>query len=87
MLLLLYFYCFFLDDPYYCGLRARVPNFVAKSKAKESMPSKRYSIAQQQQPPPLPSLHQHHLHKHHVHPHPMWHTRSYESGIGKQLRN
>lgn len=73
-----------LDDPYYCGLRARVPNFVSKSKSKEPVPSKRYSITQQQAPPPLPAMmhHQHNMHPHHVHQHPMWHTRSFESGIG-----
>ncbi|XP_017782158.1 PREDICTED: uncharacterized protein LOC108566679 isoform X2 [Nicrophorus vespilloides] len=62
------------DDPYYCGLRARVPNFVAKSKSKDAVPSKRFSVSQQ--PPPIPVMHQHQLHQH-----PMWHTRSYESGI------
>jgi len=62
------------DDPYYCGLRARVPNFASKNK-KESAPSKRFSVSQQQ-PPPIAMMHQHHIHQH-----PMWHTRSYESGI------
>jgi hypothetical protein len=72
------------DDPYYCGLRARVPNFVAKSKTKDPVvPSKRFSISQQQAPPPLPMMHQHHVNPHHMHQHPMWHTRSFESGIGK----
>lgn len=67
----------FTDDPYYCGLRARVPNFVSKSKAKEPVPYKRYSISQQQHPQPPPLMHQHHMHQN-----PMWHARSYESGIG-----
>lgn len=79
------------DDPYYCGLRARVPNFV-KSKTKEPVPSKRFSVSQQQPPLPLPL--QHHLHHQQLHhavmqhqhhmqqPHAMWHARSYESGIG-----
>lgn len=68
------------DDPYYCGLRARVPNFVAKSKAKESIPTKRYSITQQQQQQVL--MHQHmNMNHHQIHPHSMWHARSYESGI------
>lgn len=69
------------DDPYYCGLRARVPNFVAKSannKSKEPQ-TKRFSISQQA-PPIAALMHQHHMHHQHPHP-PMWHTRSYESGI------
>ncbi|XP_063914800.1 uncharacterized protein LOC135131149 isoform X2 [Zophobas morio] len=69
------------DDPYYCGLRARVPNFVAKSKSKETATPKRFSVSQQQAPPPLPMMHQHHMNPHHMHQHAMWHTRSFESGI------
>ncbi|XP_023015282.2 expansion [Leptinotarsa decemlineata] len=38
------------EDPYYCGLRARVPNFVAKLKGKDSVPMKRFSISQQSGP-------------------------------------
>ncbi|XP_044256250.1 uncharacterized protein LOC123006113 isoform X1 [Tribolium madens] len=73
------------DDPYYCGLRARVPNFVAKSKAKESVSSKRFSISQQA-PPPLPVMHQQHISSHHnMHQHSMWHTRSFESGIDSDV--
>lgn len=35
------------DDPYYCGLRARVPNFVkSKTKVSEPVPSKRFSVSQ-----------------------------------------
>ncbi|GLV43119.1 expansion [Carabus blaptoides fortunei] len=52
------------DDPYYCGLRARVPNFV-KSKTKEPVPSKRFSMSQQQSP--LPLALQHHLHQQQMH--------------------
>lgn len=38
------------DDPYYCGLRARVPNFVAKSKKDGGAAiAKRFSVSQQQQ--------------------------------------
>ncbi|KAJ8980597.1 hypothetical protein NQ317_018725 [Molorchus minor] len=70
------------DDPYYCGLRARVPNFVAKSKAKEPTSSKRFSISHQQPPPPQVMMHPHnHLNPHNMHPRTMWHTRSFESGI------
>lgn len=68
------------DDPYYCGLRARVPNFVAKSKTRDSVSSKRFSISQHQGPPPVALMHQHHP----MHQHAMWHTRSFESGIGKR---
>lgn len=83
------------DDPYYCGLRARVPNFV-KSKTKDPVPTKRFSMSHQQAP--LPLALQHHLHHQHHHPaamhmqqgpqqppHAMWHTRSYESGIGMYI--
>ncbi|XP_022901222.1 uncharacterized protein [Onthophagus taurus] len=73
------------DDPYYCGLRARVPNFVSKSKKesskKDSISSKRFSITHQV-PPQIqiqPSLARHHLTPYHQHP--MWHARSFESGI------
>ncbi|XP_067008896.2 uncharacterized protein exp isoform X2 [Anabrus simplex] len=69
------------DDPYYCGLRARVPNF-GKSKSKEA--SSRYPVAPmpvmggshhpqapfQYAPPPQ-----------HAHP-VMWHARSFDSGMG-----
>lgn len=33
------------EDPYYCGMRARVPNFVTKSKGKDSLPLKRFSVS------------------------------------------
>ncbi|CAG4954220.1 unnamed protein product [Colias eurytheme] len=64
------------DDPYYCGLRARVPNFVKTGKhvlpamterlsLKEApVPSKRYSVHA-----PLP------------HFAPLWAARSYDNGI------
>lgn len=74
------------DDPYYCGLRARVPNFVAKSKAnKESIPSKRYSITQQQQHQQILMQQHMNMNHHQIHQHPMWHARSYESGIGRWI--
>ncbi|KAJ8913174.1 hypothetical protein NQ315_009011 [Exocentrus adspersus] len=71
------------DDPYYCGLRARVPNFVSKSKAKETVPSKRFSVSQQQGPPPQIMVHPHnHMNTHSINPRAaLWHARSYESGI------
>ena len=44
----------FPDDPYYCGLRARIPNF-AKTKAQKEKDAARYAAAvaqqQSQQPP------------------------------------
>jgi hypothetical protein len=111
----------FSDDPYYCGLRARVPNFVKANskannpidnnsnyvsssnlnKAMKEKESKRMLIAQAQ--PSHTSLHHnnsnsnsnlylHHQQLHHSASHNMmaphhqppymWHTRSYESGIG-----
>lgn len=70
------------DDPYYCGLRARVPNFVAKSKAKDLASSKRFSVSQQQSQSHITLMSQQPHVQHHIHPQAMWHTRSYESGIG-----
>ncbi|GAB0088481.1 hypothetical protein DMENIID0001_029120 [Sergentomyia squamirostris] len=69
------------DDPYYCGLRARVPNFVKTSKAPptkhhsnglsvhEKETPKRMSLAHLQHPTSLQSLHQ--LHQMHPHQHLM----------------
>ncbi|XP_031623535.1 uncharacterized protein LOC116340913 isoform X2 [Contarinia nasturtii] len=60
------------DDPYYCGLRARVPNFVksSKNKGKESLsPMKRISVSNLQHPSAasLASLHQlHQMHPQHL---------------------
>ncbi|XP_050738535.1 uncharacterized protein LOC127009478 isoform X2 [Eriocheir sinensis] len=48
------------DDPYYCGLRARIPNF-AQTKSKDKQEPLRAQY-------PVPA-------------HPMWHTRSYDSGM------
>ncbi|XP_049773048.1 uncharacterized protein LOC126161331 isoform X2 [Schistocerca cancellata] len=84
------------DDPYYCGLRARVPKFVTS----------RVPPPKEAAPPPPPSVvgrfaafppqahvqaqqalyHQHH-HNHHPHhghhpPPTMWHARSFDSGMG-----
>ena len=36
------------DDPYYCGLRARIPNF-AKSKAQKEKEASKYAYTQQHQ--------------------------------------
>ena len=75
---------FVADDPYYCGLRARVPNFVKSSKAKDT--AGRYPpSAVSSQPSSMMggSLHQFHQY-HAMHPqHPvMWHARSFDSGMG-----
>lgn len=69
----------FADDPYYCGMKARVPNF-AKSKVKEN-----------KGPPPvisryMGSISNGHLASAHTSHHGsvMWHARSYDSGMGKK---
>lgn len=83
----------FSDDPYYCGLRARVPNFVKTNGVKHlpqmterltlkdaPVPSKRYSVAHAHPGPFLP-----HMAPYAHAPMPpaaLWHARSYESGIG-----
>lgn len=75
-------YLFILDDPYYCGLRARVPNFVkTKRESKVGPPPvlSRYA--------PMGSSNGHlashaqnlKLQQHQV----MWHARSYDSGMGE----
>ncbi|XP_065208051.1 uncharacterized protein exp isoform X1 [Planococcus citri] len=71
------------DDPYYCGMRARVPNFV-KTKVKEN-----------KGPPPVinrysmigTSISNGHLASAHApHHHPvMWHARSYDSGMDSEF--
>lgn len=89
------------DDPYYCGLRARVPNFNKSSKngkSKDNGPPKRLpaaSTSNLQHPASLVSLHQLHkahphapymLSAHQHHQHQMiMHSRSFESGIGKSF--
>lgn len=83
------------DDPYYCGLRARVPNFVKTSNGGKQLlpamaermslkdapvPSKRFSVAHAHPPPFAP-----HMAPYAHAPLPpaaaLWHARSYESGI------
>ncbi|XP_052757760.1 uncharacterized protein LOC113518505 isoform X1 [Galleria mellonella] len=80
------------DDPYYCGLRARVPNFVKTNGAKvlpsmaermtlkeTPVPSKRYSVAHPHPGPFLP--HMPPFAHAPMPPAALWHARSYESGI------
>ncbi|XP_021185619.3 uncharacterized protein LOC110372922 isoform X1 [Helicoverpa armigera] len=80
------------DDPYYCGLRARVPNFVKTNGAKvlpsmterltlkeAPVPSKRYSVAHAH-PGPFPPHMAPFAHAP-MPPQALWHARSYESGI------
>ncbi|KOB73337.1 Uncharacterized protein OBRU01_10770, partial [Operophtera brumata] len=80
------------DDPYYCGLRARVPNFV-KTNGKLVLPAMAERLTLKEAPAPVPSKRYSVAHPHHFPPHmppfahaPMppaalWHARSYESGI------
>lgn len=81
-----YVFLLYTDDPYYCGLRARVPNFVKTSKSRSKEPStKRLSIAQMQYP--TEQIHQSHHNGNGgsaaaVQQQMMFHARSYESGIG-----
>ncbi|XP_048489468.1 uncharacterized protein LOC105391512 isoform X2 [Plutella xylostella] len=80
------------DDPYYCGLRARVPNFVKTNGAKvlpamaermtlkeAPVPSKRFSVAHAH-PGPFPPHMAPFAHAP-MPPAALWHARSYESGI------
>jgi len=65
------------DDPYYCGLRARIPNF-AKSKVQKEKESSRMAQQQQQQQPPastVQAVERAALRPTQVHGHPMaaWH--------------
>lgn len=89
------FFLVFTDDPYYCGLRARVPNFVKTSngKTKEivkdvpagpkistAVPPSRYH---QPNPMALSNGHLATMHYHHHTQPAMWHTRSFDSGMGE----
>ncbi|XP_072156133.1 uncharacterized protein exp isoform X2 [Bemisia tabaci] len=91
------------DDPYYCGLRARIPNFVAKSKDPSKNGSKngssvatRYGMGMGMSMGHHPTSasnghlvsphaqHYYHSQPHQPHP-PMWHARSYDSGMDAEL--
>ncbi len=78
-----------LDDPYYCGLRARVSNFVKKEKETEArkeagnnnggteikMKMTAAHLAGTTYQAALP-------HGHPMQAHQMWHSRSFDSGMG-----
>lgn len=70
------------DDPYYCGMRARVPNFV-KSKVKENKGPppviNRYSIASSISNGHLASAYPSQQNP------VMWHARSYDSGMDSEF--
>lgn len=90
------------DDPYYCGLRARVPNFVKTKSSKEQQRDvrdardARDAVQQQRQQELLHSLHNPYGrlplpgNPHFLPPPPhqphMWHARSYDSGMGESAR-
>jgi len=77
-----------LDDPYYCGLRARVPNFVKSGKSKDTAgryPASSISGGMSQPSSMMHQFHQYHPmhHQHHAQQNPvMWHARSFDSGMG-----
>lgn len=80
-----------LDDPYYCGLRARVPNFVKMARngqSKMGPPPPRGHVRTQPAPSYAGAAYASsqssqiygHLPAHR--PHIMYHARSFESGLG-----
>ncbi|PNF24214.1 hypothetical protein B7P43_G15850, partial [Cryptotermes secundus] len=74
------------DDPYYCGLRARVPNFVKTGKSKDTAGRYPASTLSGGAPQPSSMVHQFHQYQaiHHPQQHPvMWHARSFDSGMVK----
>lgn len=75
------------DDPYYCGLRARVPNFVKSSKSKDTAgryPASALSVGASQPSSMVQQFHQYQA-IHHPQQHPvMWHARSFDSGMDSE---
>ncbi|XP_018789921.1 PREDICTED: uncharacterized protein LOC108969580 [Bactrocera latifrons] len=74
------------DDPYYCGLLARIPNFIKSSKKtpnkKEAKISRKISASQQQivepqpaQPLPIATFHQYPAHQPPYYPYKLLHAR------------
>jgi len=65
------------DDPYYCGLRARIPNFVKKKKKSDA---KKQTSSVPPPPPKAPSMINLGMNK----PHPFWwHSRLYSDNSGQ----
>ncbi len=72
------------DDPYYCGLRARVSNFVKNKNTKE--PVKESGTEIKMKMTPHVGTYQAALsHGHPMQAHQMWHSRSFDSGMGNWL--
>ncbi|KAK6618241.1 hypothetical protein RUM44_002692 [Polyplax serrata] len=69
------------DDPYYCGLSARVPNFVKSSAGRpKPLPKESRESVRGYAVPPY-GLPQHPGSHYMSYQPPLWHTRSYESGM------
>ncbi|XP_045024052.1 uncharacterized protein LOC116929374 isoform X7 [Daphnia magna] len=69
------------DDPYYCGLRARVSNFV-KNKNTNEKPVKELGTEIKMKMTPHVGTYQAALsHGHPMQSHQMWHSRSFDSGM------
>ncbi|KAK0082312.1 hypothetical protein PV325_010692 [Microctonus aethiopoides] len=86
------------DDPYYCGLRARVPNFVKMAKNNQAKIPSSYGSIRPQQPSALSpyagagvytnsqSSQIYASHAPHKRPPIMYHARSFESGLDSDDR-
>ncbi|XP_025418695.1 uncharacterized protein LOC112689280 isoform X2 [Sipha flava] len=87
------------DDPYYCGLRARVPNFVKTSNGKTKEAGKDVHVGPKMSTAVPPSRYQlqnsmalsnghlatTNMHYHHHTQPAMWHTRSFDSGMDAEV--
>jgi hypothetical protein len=82
-----FFKFFFSDDPYYCGLRARVSNFVKNERKGEKEPPVKESGTEiKMKMTPHVGTYQAALsHGHPMQTHQMWHSRSFDSGMGMRL--
>ncbi|XP_034950123.1 uncharacterized protein exp [Chelonus insularis] len=82
------------DDPYYCGLRARVPNFVKIAKNSQTKILSPYGLTRPQPVPPSyaggyvssQSSHIYASHAPNKRPPIMYHARSFESGLDSDDR-
>ena len=81
---LINFFFYFSDDPYYCGLRARVSNFVKNDRKGEKEPPVKESGTEiKMKMTPHVGTYQAALsHGHPMQTHQMWHSRSFDSGMG-----